>query len=113
MLDLTPERIREVCGAALLTGGPSRVGPADAPRRVVADSRHVEPGDLFVGIRGERSDGGDFAATAIEAGAWGVLVRPEQAQKVAGIAGGRIRVLAVDDPLEALGRLARAWVDRL
>ena len=113
MLDLTPERIREVCGAALLAGGPSRMRPDDMPRRAVADSRQVKSGDLFVGIRGERADGGEFAEAAIEAGAWGVLVRPEHGLRVAGLAGGRVRVLAVDEPLQALGRLARAWVDRL
>ena len=37
----------------------------------------------------------------------------EHALKVAGLAGSRVRVLAVDDPVQALGRLARAWVDRL
>jgi UDP-N-acetylmuramoyl-tripeptide--D-alanyl-D-alanine ligase len=113
VLDLTPERIREVCGGALLAGGPSRAGPADAPRRAVVDSRHVERGDLFVGLPGERTDGGEFAAQAIEAGAWGVLTRSEHALRVAGMAGARVRVFGVEDPLDALGRLARAWVDRL
>jgi UDP-N-acetylmuramoyl-tripeptide--D-alanyl-D-alanine ligase len=73
----------------------------------------VEKGDLFVGVRGERSDGGQFAEQAIERGAWGLLVRSEHALRVAGTAGARVRVMAVDDPLHALGRLARAWVDQL
>jgi UDP-N-acetylmuramoyl-tripeptide--D-alanyl-D-alanine ligase len=113
VLDLTPERIREVCGAALLTGGPSAAFAEDAPRRAVADSRQVRPGDLFVGIPGERVDGGEFARQAIEAGAWGVLVKPQRGLEVAGLAGGRVRVMAVEDPPAALGKLARAWVDRL
>ncbi len=113
MLDLTPERIREVCGAALLAGGPGPVSDQDAPSRAVVDSRQVRPGDLFVGIRGENVDGGQFAGQAMEAGAWGVLVRSEYALRVAGLARGRVRVMSVDDPLQALGRLARAWVDRL
>jgi UDP-N-acetylmuramoyl-tripeptide--D-alanyl-D-alanine ligase len=113
MLDLSPERIKEICGAALLAGGPSRVSEYDAPRRAVADSRCVEQGDLFVGIRGEHADGGDFAEAAVDAGAWGVIVRPEYALNVAGKAGSRVRVFGVEDPLEALGRLGRAWVDKL
>jgi UDP-N-acetylmuramoyl-tripeptide--D-alanyl-D-alanine ligase len=112
LIDLTPERIKEVCGAALLAGGPGRIGPEDMPRRAVVDSREVGPGDLFVGIQGERADGGEFAEQAGDAGAWGVLVRPEHGLRVAARAG-RLRVMSVDDPLAALGRLARAWVDRL
>ncbi|MER3420010.1 MAG: hypothetical protein C4290_05575, partial [Chloroflexota bacterium] len=30
-------------------------------RRAVVDSRQVQPGDLFIGLRGERHDGNDFA----------------------------------------------------
>lgn len=37
------------------------------------DSRSIEPGSLFLCIRGERSDGHDFAASAIGAGAVAVL----------------------------------------
>ena len=74
------------------------------PRRVVIDSREVGPGDLFVGLVGTRSDGGEFAARALEAGAWGVLVSPAWAT---GLSGGA--VLVADDPLAALGRLGRAW----
>ena len=38
------------------------------------DSRQVGPGDLFVALRGQHSDGHDFAAAAVAAGAVGVLV---------------------------------------
>jgi UDP-N-acetylmuramoyl-tripeptide--D-alanyl-D-alanine ligase len=72
------------------------------PTRAVIDNRLVEPGDLFVGLVGERVDGGRFAQAALDAGAWGVLVRPEHA------ASGGV-VLHADDPLRALQRLATAW----
>jgi len=113
LIDFTPQRIKEVSGAALLAGGPGRVGPRDAPKRATIDSRDVQPGDLFIGIRGEHADGGEFADQAAAAGAWGILARPEHALRLAGSAGGRIRVMSTEDPLQALGRLARAWVDRL
>ena len=74
------------------------------PQRVVIDSRAVGPGDLFVGLPGSQVDGGRFAARALEAGAWGVLVGPEWA---AGVSGGA--VLVADDPLAALQALAREW----
>ncbi|MGH2853229.1 MAG: UDP-N-acetylmuramoyl-tripeptide--D-alanyl-D-alanine ligase [Solirubrobacteraceae bacterium] len=72
--------------------------------RAVIDSRAVQPGDLFVGLPGERVDGGAYAAQALHAGAWGVLVAPEHAQALAGGA-----VLAHPDPLAGMQSLARAW----
>ena len=92
------ERVAEAAGAALARGA------AGSPRRVVIDSRDVGPGDLFVGLVGEHVDGGAFAAAALEAGAWGVLVAPDRAAELRGGA-----VLAADDPLAALGAMARAW----
>ena len=38
--------------------GDAEIGPT----RAVIDTRAIEPGDLFVGLRGERVDGGRFAA---------------------------------------------------
>ena len=47
------------------------------------DTREARPGDLFVGLRGASADGGRFAADALAAGAWGVLVAPEHAERAA------------------------------
>ncbi len=74
------------------------------PGRVSIDSRAVQPGDLFVGLPGERVDGGAYAAQALRAGAWGVLVAPEHAQAPA-----EGTVLTHPDPLAGLQSLARAW----
>jgi UDP-N-acetylmuramoyl-tripeptide--D-alanyl-D-alanine ligase len=41
---------------------------------VSIDTRTISPGDLFIAIRGERFDGAEFAAGAIEKGAAGVVV---------------------------------------
>ncbi len=49
-------------------------------------------------------DGGEFAAVAIEAGAWGVVVTPE---RTAGLGGAW--VFAAEEPLRAMQALARAW----
>jgi UDP-N-acetylmuramoyl-tripeptide--D-alanyl-D-alanine ligase len=96
--------VRDADWIAAAAGARLAQGADGAPRRVVIDSRSVGPGDLFVGLAGTRSDGGQFAAGALDAGAWGVLVAPAWA---AGAAGGA--VLVADDPLAALGRLARGW----
>jgi UDP-N-acetylmuramoyl-tripeptide--D-alanyl-D-alanine ligase len=77
---------------------------AGGPARAVIDSREAGPGDLFVGLVGSRADGGEFAARALAAGAWGVLVSPTWE---GGITGGA--VLTAEDPLRAMGALARAW----
>jgi UDP-N-acetylmuramoyl-tripeptide--D-alanyl-D-alanine ligase len=80
----------------------------EGPDHATIDSRAVGIGALFVGLPGERTDGGRFAGAALAAGAWGVLIAPEHAEPVlAGAPGGA--VITADDPLEALQRLARAW----
>jgi len=42
--------------------------------RAAIDSRVVREGDLFFALRGEREDGHDFVAQAIEMGAFGAVV---------------------------------------
>ncbi len=79
-------------------------GESGSPRRAVIASGEVEVGDLFFGLPGARVDGGEFAAAAIEAGAWGAVVGPAHA---AGLSGAW--VFAVPDSLGALQGLARAW----
>ena len=100
MIDREAAWLAEAAGARLTAGDPAAPGP----RRAVLDSREVGPGDLFVGLPGERVQGGEFARAALEAGAWGVLVGPGHA----GLESER-PVLVADDPLAALQRLASAW----
>jgi UDP-N-acetylmuramoyl-tripeptide--D-alanyl-D-alanine ligase len=74
--------------------------------RAVIDSRAAGPDDLFVGLVGEHVDGGRFAAQALDGGAWGVLVAPAHADA---LDAPTAAVIAADDPLAALQRLATAW----
>ena len=101
MRDWTPERIARAAGARLL----SATGDGGGPERAVIDSREAGPGALFIGLRGQRAHGGEFAPAALAAGAWGVLT--DEAHATANGDGGA--VLVADDPLHALQRLARAW----
>lgn len=67
--------------------------------QVVTDSRADAAGALYVAIAGERVDGHDFAGEACQRGAVAVLsARPMD-----------LPCIVVDDPVLALGRLAR-WV---
>jgi UDP-N-acetylmuramoyl-tripeptide--D-alanyl-D-alanine ligase len=101
---------REASWVAQAAGGRLVAGDAGGPgpRRAVVDSREVEPGDLFVGLVGGSADGGEFAAGALEAGAWGALVGPHRAEALAEHAGGAA-VIAADNTLLALQSLAREW----
>ncbi len=105
MIDRTAGWVADASGGRLVAGSAELPGPA----RAVVDSREVQPGDLFVGLRGERVDGGDFASGALAAGAWGVLVDPAAAAAVASGVAQRQAVIAAESPGVALGSLARSW----
>jgi UDP-N-acetylmuramoyl-tripeptide--D-alanyl-D-alanine ligase len=105
MIELSPERIAAAAGAEI-----AAAGKGGRPERAVIDSREVREGDLFFALQGERADGGEFAAQALDAGAWGVVVDPARARLLTGTgSGGRGWILAAEDPLAALQGLARAW----
>jgi len=103
VIDRDASWVASAAGGQLVAGAAGGLGP----RRAVVDSREVEPGDLFVGLVGASADGGEFAAGALEAGAWGALVGPHRAEELGGHASGA--VIAADNTLLALQRLARAW----
>ncbi|MDP1899052.1 MAG: UDP-N-acetylmuramoyl-tripeptide--D-alanyl-D-alanine ligase [Rubrivivax sp.] len=79
-------------GAALIT-------------RVHSDTRSVQPGDLFVALRGERFDGHDYLAQAQAAGAAAALAERGLSAQRPG--------LQVADSLQGLQQLAAAWRARL
>jgi UDP-N-acetylmuramoyl-tripeptide--D-alanyl-D-alanine ligase len=99
----TPQHVA-ACAGATLAASPNGIA---GPERVTIDSRDAAPGVLFVGLPGSRQDGGSFAASALAAGAWGVLVAPTHAAAAQGAGSGV--VLAAGDPLAALQALATAW----
>ncbi len=102
------DEIACAAGAQLTT--PS-ARPKIGPERVTIDSRQAGPGALFVGLKGAQHDGGSFAGQALGGEAWGVLVSPEHAGALR--PGPQQTVLAAEEPLLALQRLAAAWRDAL
>jgi UDP-N-acetylmuramoyl-tripeptide--D-alanyl-D-alanine ligase len=88
-------------GGAVVAGDPGREFGG-----VSIDTRTLAPGDLYIGIRGERFDGAAFAGAAIEAGASGVVV-PRGWSGTAGAKPG-VAVVEVDDTTAALQALAHA-----
>ena len=69
---------------------------------ICTDTRRITPGDLFVALKGERFDAHDFLPDARAKGATAAVVR-RGAPAVSGLP-----YFEVDDPLAALGALARA-----
>jgi UDP-N-acetylmuramoyl-tripeptide--D-alanyl-D-alanine ligase len=74
-------------------------------KNVNTDSRLVQPGDLFIALKGDRFDGHDFVSQVVRQGAVGVLVEgnrmPDELPDCA--------VLVVKDTRVALGQLAAAY----
>jgi UDP-N-acetylmuramoyl-tripeptide--D-alanyl-D-alanine ligase len=123
MRQWTPAQVAAAAHARLIAPTARSAGP----ERVTIDSRDAGPGALFVGLRGEHTDGGRFAAQALAAGAWGVITSPEHAQGVPPDYSGTVQgtgvgrragvdlepargvLLATEDPLRSLQRLATAW----
>ena len=72
------------------------------------DSRRVRPGELFVALPGERTDGHRYLREAVMAGAAALLVStvPDPTTLAAL---GDVTIVVAADPLAALQRLADAW----
>lgn len=99
------------------TGGTVTVPPSstdDGACRICWDSREVRAGDLYVALPGERVDGHDFMAAAIDAGASAALVSATlndsvlDAAQRAGCA-----IVTVENVQTAIVDLARAWRGQL
>ena len=105
-------------GAGAVLEAPASVAQ---PGAIVAqgysiDSRTVAPGELFFAVRGERLDGHDFVAAAVERGAVGAVV---SRARVASLPDAALAVplLIAEDTLVALQALAahvrRQWGKRV
>ena len=88
-------------GRLLRTSGRPILGGA-------VDSRLVEPGNLFVALPGERTDGHRFLAAAVAAGASALVVSQQHATSELD-ALGDVTVILVRDGLTALGAIAAGW----
>ena len=109
MFHASPRQLAEICGARLIAGPAGR----DVCGAAV-DSRNVAQDGLFVALRGERVDGNDYVAQALQRGAGAVLMTREpggadlEAADAAGAA-----LLVCNDGEAALQALASWWRGRL
>ncbi len=85
--------------------GPETIAPPGCDgvrvRSITADSRQVEPGDLFVALAGTRADGARFAADAVDKGAVAIL-----AGEGVGLGALGVPVLRSVEPRRALALMA-------
>ncbi|WP_460356760.1 UDP-N-acetylmuramoyl-tripeptide--D-alanyl-D-alanine ligase [Mycobacterium sp. ZZG] len=73
MIELSVARIAEIVGGRLADVSAEDAAATTVTGTVEFDSRAVTPGGLFLALPGARTDGHDFAADAIAAGAVAVL----------------------------------------
>jgi UDP-N-acetylmuramoyl-tripeptide--D-alanyl-D-alanine ligase len=102
---LTAEDLRRLTGGRLLRTSAKPI------RGAAVDSRLVTPGQLFVALPGERTDGHRFLADAAVAGA-AALVASRPVPEAVLDALGDVTVLAVPDGLVALAAIATGWRTR-
>ncbi len=91
-----------------LTGGRALASSERPIRGAAVDSRLVRPGEVFVALVGERTDGHRYLTAAASAGAAALIVtRPLSEAEVAAL--GDVTVVRVFDPIAALHALAADW----
>jgi UDP-N-acetylmuramoyl-tripeptide--D-alanyl-D-alanine ligase len=96
MIAMNVRKVAEITGGHLVHNGASV-----ELRGISTDSRTLQPGDLFVPLRGERFDGHDYLSQAIENGAAACLCEEM-------IGALPVPLVKVNDTLKALGDLANA-----
>jgi UDP-N-acetylmuramoyl-tripeptide--D-alanyl-D-alanine ligase len=103
-LVLTAGAVAAAVGGQLLSGDAAQVISGFS-----IDSRTVQHGDLFIGIRGDRFDGAAYAARSLDAGACGVMLARDSSFPVQALPADRpgALVIAVDDSTAALQTLGR------
>jgi UDP-N-acetylmuramoyl-tripeptide--D-alanyl-D-alanine ligase len=74
---------------------------------ISTDSRSIQPGNLFVALKGDHFDGHDFIPQVIAEGAAGILIQTGRRPELP--SGNAVAVMTVADTLKALGDLALWW----
>ena len=72
---------------------------------ISTDSRDIKEGDLYIAITGEKVDGHSFLTDVFDKGASTALVSIPVAES-------RGKQIKIDDPINAIGKVARAWRDQ-
>ena len=106
---MTANNLNYRCSDLAAWAGGRLLGPDTHITGVSIDSRTTRRGDLFFALSGEHADGHAYAEAALRAGAAAAVV---DAARLPDGAGRRGTLIAVPDPLAALGRLATCHRER-
>jgi UDP-N-acetylmuramoyl-tripeptide--D-alanyl-D-alanine ligase len=97
MAEFTVHEVAEALGSCQIINQTERIFTG-----ISTDTRKIQPGDLFVALKGERFDGHDYLPTALESGAAGIVVSRADIKAPLGVV-----VFIVSDTLQAFQLLAR------
>jgi len=101
---MTISELADLCGGNLVAGDPAREIPG-----LSTDSRAIEKGQIFLALKGEHFDGHRFAESALDKGASGIIGQSDELEKLAERVNRQTGLIAVDETLAALHRLALGY----
>jgi UDP-N-acetylmuramoyl-tripeptide--D-alanyl-D-alanine ligase len=101
--EITVEQIASALGGRQISGSAEK-----RVRGLSTDTRRMALDHVFLALSGERYDGHDFLAEAINAGAAGLIVQSDRAIPKE-LRGNNLIVITVSSTLKALGDLAQWW----
>jgi len=104
---ISPQELASLLGPLLLN--PRDNYPRTPFFDAVVDSRRVNPGALFIALRGENTDGHHFLGDALERGATGLLCRVTGETIPTSEDRDNVSLFQVEDPLSALQAAAKRW----
>lgn len=96
--------LADLCGGTLVAGDPALEIPG-----LSTDSRVIEEGYIFLALKGENFNGHTFAESALARGASGIIGQSDEVQRLKEGGNRRKGLIAVDETLAALHRLALAY----
>lgn len=85
---------------------------AQQARGIVTDTRSLQPGEVFVALRGEKFDGHAFVGAALDGGAIAAIVDQAYEEAPPREKTGALPLLQVTDTLQAYQAIARWWRDQ-
>lgn len=106
MVELTVTEIARACGGETVSG----LSDIATFTSISTDSRTVQPGDLFVALRGTTYDGHDFLTSVVNSGAMGIIAAKDATNPFLKRIPNQfmhVTLILVDDTLAAYQNIAR------
>ena len=98
---ITVNKILEICKGNLIAGDESL--EIDSYSK---DTRNINNGDMYLGIKGERVDGNDYIEMAFENGAMGCITDKNLNQEILKKFANKV-IIKVEDTIKAIQKIAK------